>query len=271
MREIEDFYENLGISLGPAEKAFWDYQYKNKEVPGLYKGNICTGFPNINRPSIVKGEESKADLIVPNNYFLKQHKLVSFLKFDPENEEQLELLRDMIRTTLNNLDSNDLIMFINVLRDKISPSDKNHCVVMSVAYLHLWVVETSKMYKDDETFHQDAKPDENLLFTQKEIIGLKDTISRIIGGYEGCYILENSDPKCFAPIHIKVEAEGNSEQEEIVDSLIKISKIIKDFDKNLYTKKILDKGFRIMIRKERDWSSNILTGGRLSTISKTSD
>lgn len=272
MSEIEEFYENLGIPLEPGEKAFWNYQYKSKdEVPGLYKGNICTGFPNISRASIVKGEDSKADLIVPNNYFLKQHKLISFLKFDPENEEQLELLRDMIRTALNNFDSDDLIMFINVLKEKVSPNDKNHCTVMSVAYLHLWVIEKSKMYNNDETFHQDANPDDNPLFTEKEIIGLKDTISRIIGNYEGCYILENNDPKCFAPIHIKVEGGGDSEQEKNVDSLIKISRIVKDFDKNLYTKKILDKGFRIMIRKDKDWSSNILAGGRLSTISKTSD
>jgi len=272
MTEMEELYENLGINLGPGEKAFWNYQYKSKEdVPGLYKGNICTGFPNINKSSIVKGADSKADLIVPNNYFLKEHKLTSFLRFDHENEEQVELLRDMIRTALKNSNLNDLIMFFNVLKQKVSPGDKNHCVVMSVAYLHLWAIEKSKMYNDDETFHQDTDPEENNIFTEKEISGLKDTISSTIGNYEGCSVLENSDPKCFAPIHIKIKGNGNNEQEKIVDSLIKTSNIVKDLDKNLYTKKIIDKGFRMMIRKDGNWSSNILTGGPLSTISKKSD
>jgi hypothetical protein len=269
MSEMEEFYEVLGIKPGPGEKAFWNYQYKNKEdVPGLFKGNICTGFSDINKELIVKDKDAKAYQVVPNNYFLKQHKLVSFLKFDPENEEQVELLRDMIRTTLKNFNSDDLIMFFNVLKEKNTPSDKNHCMVMSVSYLHLWVIEKSRMYNDDKFFHQDANPDENPLFTEKEIKGLKDTISEIIRNYGGCSILENSNSKCFAPIHIKIKVNGNNEQEEILDTVIKTSKIIKDLDKNLYTKKIIDKGFRIMIRKNGNWSSNILTGGKLSTISK---
>lgn len=271
--DIESVYEKLGIPVGVGERVFWNYEYKNGgDVPGLYKGKFCTGFPDINKKNIVKDENSQADVIVPNNYFIRKYSITFFSKFNLENEGQKNLLTDMIETALKHSNPNDVIMFFNVLRRKVTRDDTDHCMIMTVSYLHLWVVQKSEMYNTDEVFHKNAMIDkESKLFSEKEVIDIKKQISKIIQKFDKSLIVENTSPKCFAPIHIQVFGKGENDEEKIVDSLVKVSKIIKEIDANPLTRKFVDKGFRIMIRKDDDWSSNILGGGRLSTISKRRD
>jgi len=271
--DIEKTYEKLGIPVGDGERAFWNYEYKNeKDVPGLYKGKFCTGFPDINKKNIVKGESSQADCIVPNNYFIRKHGITFFSKFNLKSEEQKNLLTDMVEMALNHSNPDDVIMFFNVLRRKVTRGDKDHCMIMTVSYLHLWVVQKSKMRNTDEIFHQNMIIDKkSKLFSEKEVIEIKKHISKMIQRFDNSLILENINSKCFAPIHIQVFGKGKNDVEKIVDSLVKTSKIIKEIDANPLSRKFIDKGFRIMIRKDDEWSSNILGGGKLSTISKTSD
>lgn len=271
--DIEKIYEKLGIPLGNGERVFWSSEYKTeKEIPDIYKGEFCTAFPDINKKNIVKDSDSKADLVVPNNLFIRKHGITSFLKFDPDNEEQKKLLIDMIKTILKNSNPNDSILFFNVLKEKVSRDDKDHCMIMTISYLHLWVVEKSKMFNTDKVFHKDSQVNKNYeLFTEKEIECIKNYIPKIIKGLDDCSIIENTNSECFAPIHIKIVGKGKTDLEKIVDSLIKTSRIIKEIEKNFEVKKFIDRGFRIMVRKNGEWSSNILGGGRLSTISKMSD
>lgn len=174
----------------------------------------------------------------------------------------------MIITASRNSNPDDVIMFFDVLRKEVSLDDENHCMTISVSYLHLWVIEKSKMFNTvfntDKIFHKNSIMDESSeVFSKKEVMDIKKKISEMIREFDGCSIVKNTNPNSFAPIHIRVIGNGKNDVEKIVDSLVKTSEIIKEIDKNPLTRKFVDRGFRIMIRKDEIWSL-----GRLSTISK---
>lgn len=262
---IYETYDRLGIKVGKGEEAFWMMENKSvNEIHDLYKDKYCTGFPNITRSLIVSGENSKADLIVPKNIFIKNYDIASFLKIDPENKDHRELLVNMIDTTFKNSNPDDLIMFFNVLRNKIIPTNTDCFVIMTVSYLHLWVMEKSKMYVQNTDFHKDSIANVHApVFLEEEFSKITDIVKDF-----GCVILNNTDETSFAPIHIRVESAGKSEIDQIVNSLLTVSKIIKKIDSDEMTKKFVDKGFRVMIRKEREWTVNILGEGKLSKLTK---
>src|SRR4030067_2161549 len=138
---------------------------------------------------------------------------------------------------------------------------------MSIAYLHLWAVEKSKMYNDDTVFHRNAEIDKFPIFSVKEVAELKRLVFGIIGKTEGASFVEKTSPKSFAPIHIRVEGKGRKDADAIIDSLVKANRILREIDSHTSTKKLAERGFRLMVRKNDAWSSNILGGGRLSAIS----
>ncbi len=269
---IEEVYQRLKIPLGNGERAFWESQYKStKDVPGLYKGKHCTGFPNINKALIVDGENSKADLIVPNNDFIEEYGITSFLHINCGSAKHGRLLSDMIETAIKNSKPNDLIMFFNALRNKVSPQNNEVCVIMSISYLHLWVIEKSKMHNKDGDFHENAFVKNGFkIFSDEEFDNIKHGIENIIKKNDNCKFLEDKNELCFAPIHIQISSDNKNEIEQIVNSLLVSSKLIKEIDKNQVTRKFIDNGFRIMIRKDGKWTVNILGGGKLFPITKRS-
>lgn len=255
---LQETYKKLGIEVGQGERAFWNMEYRAGEG-GVYGGRACTGFPNITRNLIVR-EDGRADLVVPKNIFISKHGLTSFLKYDPEISEQRDLLREMFEAAFAQTHSENLIFFFNVRKRKLVPNDSDCDVVMTVDYLHLWVMEKEKMHKQDSDFHQDAASADS----DNRVTAVRETLRDF-----PAVLVPADDPCSFAPIHVKIETSYSSDVEQIVSGLFVCSGILKKWSVDPQLSLCLQRGVRLMIRREEKWRVHILGGGKLSSLSIT--
>lgn len=315
---LQETYKKLGIEVGQGERAFWNMEYRAGEG-GVYGGRACTGFPNITRNLIVREDgrpkpelpaatrlwgcpaswsskassgAGRADLVVPKNIFIRQYGLTSFLNYDPEIPEQRDLLREMFELAFTQPHSEDLNFFFNVRKRKLDPNDSDCDVVMSVDYLHLWVMEKGKMHKQDSDFHADASAPSDA--------DVRRDATEIARKYKEVEIIPPTHPEAFAPLHTKVDYVAQDKSgdsriklsasplfiEQIVGTLGVANRIIREYNKDPLTSCLIERGVRIMVRQDsewvgvanapqqsamcfanRDWSVHILGGGRLSSLS----
>ncbi len=236
MNEIQKLLEEAGEGYGRAEEVFSTIQ----DSPRSPQNTSAVLFENKMKTEIVDGD-SFADLIIPKRELYVANKMFSFLAF---NENNKAVLKDMLDLAFQENGEDNNTLYFNIRHHKNSVEDSNFWGIMSVAYVHLWSVQTDAMRRRDEEFQEDGHLPTDLKLPPLDLPGI--TVS--------------TEPK-YAPVDITLSGAP------ILDLFLAARKVLEIFEQELPI--TLDKGVRLMARKESDgWLVHVLTGNKLQPISK---
>ena len=246
MDTVETTLTAAGESYGRGEEAFSKAQ-DNSANP---QNGRAVLIENISKPEIVDGN-SFADLIMPKREVYIQHKLFSFLALDEGNVDHKKVLSDMLDLAFQKNGESNNTLYFNVRRKKNSADDPDYYAIMSVAYMHLWSVQTDAMRRSDDEFKQDGRLGSDIKITAEIARKITESASLALLDFDSDY----------APVDVKLFSGS------ITDLFLATRKVLRVFEQDL--PKTLDKGVRLMARKQNDgWQVHILTGARLQPISK---
>jgi len=241
MNEVEKILTEAGESYGRGEEAFAKAQ-DNPENP---QNDSAVIIENISKPEIVDGD-AFADLIMPKREVYVAHKLFSFLALDENKAEHKKVLSDMLDLAFQKNGEDNNTLYFNVRRKKNSADGPDYYAIMSVSYMHLWSVQTDAMRRKEEDFLQDGHLPTDLKISAPEVAGVTVSI----------------EPN-YAPIDVALSGAP------VADLFLAARKVLRLWESDPELSIILDKGVRLMARKELNgWQVHILTGAQLQPISK---
>ncbi len=239
MDAIEKILTEAGESYGRAEQAFSSAQDNSTSL----QNNRAVLIENISKSEIVDGD-AFADLILPKREVYIEHKLFSFLALNEENSNHKKVLSDMLELAFQKNREDNNTLYFNVRSKKNNANDSDYWTIMSVAYMHLWSVQTDAMRRADMEFQTDADLPTDLKLPSLDLPGV--TVS--------------TEPK-YAPLDVILSGAS------ILDLFLAARKVLRIFEQDLPA--VLDKGVRLMARKENNqWQVHVLTGAQLQPISK---
>ncbi len=259
IHDVEIAYQDAGEQCGGAERAFSTAQ----DNPTNPQNQYAVLIENITKTDIVQNSGAFADLVLPKREALATHKLFSFLALNENNTEHQAVLTSMLELAVNKNGSTNNTLFFNVRRKKNSPADTDSWfTIMSVAYLHLWSVQTNAMRRSDADFMADGLLPNELTVGPEVLKSITDTISKTFAGVSA----ETLTTHAYAPLDIRLSCESTT---PFIHLFLAARIVLRLFETDENLSPALERGVRLMARLQKDtWQLHVITGTRLQAITK---
>lgn len=268
MSELATYYAQMNQPFGPAEQAFGTAQ----DHASHPQNTFATLIQNIDHDNIVDSKDAFADLIVPKRTFLERYGLHTFLAFNESDESSTDVLQGMLDLAIQEHGAQNNSLFLNVLPKAVRPhdikEDELYYALMSVAYVHLWSVQTSAMKRKDQHFLEDGTKKPHTPFRDAQLL---DHVRNVFPSLT----IEHITTDAFAPVDIRVRYQNSAKDAHQKAThpieLFKAARaILRVFETNDPYRPYIERGSRIMARHTADngWNLHILTGGALSPLSQ---
>lgn len=259
-KTIEAFYTQHEMVCGIPEKVFAAADEQPNNVYNEYAAII----ENISKPDIVHSQSSFADLILPRKKYFLENALFSFLAINETTPEHRTLLEGLIDAAIQKNGTENNTLLLHILKEKAVPERTDYYAIMSVAYLHIWSVQTDDMKRSDIDFYANGITNSPVSVTENDTQLMKEVIKQISTDIS----ISIADTPRFAPIDIELASSSAS----VVDLLLAARICVRYMENTPSLQSLVDKGIRLLIRKDEQssfWTCHLLTGGRLQTISVT--